>query len=425
MKSVTTGTVEIVGAANAYMYMDTSGNVFLRNTDTQLLVGGPADAVPSAGLFIDSTRLAYNGASLLINPSQLSTASVSSLTVSSINGYQYSPSSIATASSFVSVAPTSGLININNVSSQVAETGINIRTRGGLLGTSEKDIFFAAQTPGVDASVFLDGLQGRAELQTQETALKVGLPIDTPDAVGLFMDKTRFIFNGSNVLRNDAPTATISSITTSSINGAVFPAPLVSTFDTASISSLSCSTINGNLKIGESGDITTGQVTATNGMTLEGAATFTVNGNTGEEGNVLTISSGYPAWIPPAATPPTVSAYSDSVITGDLVTTASVLASTTITTVSTSYILAQLNTSIESLANQYNNVYLNLAIGSSMSPSSFTSLPAGVGHYTSGNVSYRAQLEAGTYNIVAYASAAANTVGQVGSVNLSALGNLS
>jgi hypothetical protein len=424
MKSGTTGTVEIVGAANAYMYLDTSGNVFLRNTDTQLLVGGPADAVPSAGLFIDSTRLTYNGATLLVNPSVLSTASVSSLSVSSINGFQYSPSSIANASSFVSVAPTSGLININNVSSQVAETGINIRTRGSLLGASEKDVLFAAQTPGVDASMFLDGLQGRAELQTQETALKVGLPIDTPDAVGLFMDKDRLIFNNATVLRNGASTATISSITTSSINGAVFPAPLVSSFNTASISSLSCSTINGNLQIGESGDITTGQVTATNGMTLEGAATFTVNGSTGDEGNVLTISSGYPAWVPSAATPATASAYTTGVITGDLVTTASVLASTTITTASDGYILAQLNTSVESLANQYNNLYLNLAIDNNLSPSTFTSLPAGVGHYMNGGLSYRAAVSTGTHTVVAYASAAANSVGQVAAVNLSALGNL-
>ena len=446
----TPSTMELVGAAGAYMLMDTSGNVFLRNTDSQLVVGGPADVIPTVGLYIDSTHLNYNGASLLINPSQLSTASVSSLSVSSINGFQYSPSSIIAASSFVSVAPTSGLININNVSSQVADTGINIRSRGGILGASEKDIFFAAQTTGVDASVFLDGLQGRVKLATQETSLAIGLPPDIPDPVGLYMDMGRLIFNNETVLRNNAATATISSITTSSINGAVFPAPLISTFNTAyissittssingisypppaqtafdnfSISSLTCSTINGNLQIGESGDITTGNVTANYGLTLAGAATFTVNGNTGDEGNILTIASGYPAWVAPAATPVTVSAFTDTVITADLVSTVSVLASTSITTVSTSYILAQLNTSIESLSNQYRNVRMNLGIDSNLSLSSFTSLPAGVTHYAIGSMSYRVQVPAGTHNVVAYISTDQDTVGQVASVSLSALGNL-
>jgi hypothetical protein len=40
-------------------------------------------------------------------------------------------------------------------------------------------------------------------------------------------------------------------------------------------------------------------LTASIGYVLEGAGTFTINGDPGSEGNVIAISAGYPAWINP------------------------------------------------------------------------------------------------------------------------------
>jgi len=62
------------------------------------------------------------------------------------------------------------------------------------------------------------------------------------------------------------------------------------------------STLNGAITLTNS-NITSGTLEATAGIVLDGAATLTINGSTGAEGNVVAISGGYPAWVEPAVMP--------------------------------------------------------------------------------------------------------------------------
>ena len=59
------------------------------------------------------------------------------------------------------------------------------------------------------------------------------------------------------------------------------------------------STLNGGITL-TNNNITSGTLEATAGIVLDGAATLTINGSTGAEGNVVTLVSGYPAWAAPA-----------------------------------------------------------------------------------------------------------------------------
>jgi hypothetical protein len=58
------------------------------------------------------------------------------------------------------------------------------------------------------------------------------------------------------------------------------------------------SSINGTVALSDA-SLTVGTLHATTDLTLDGAGTFTINGSTGAEGNVIAISSGYPAWVAP------------------------------------------------------------------------------------------------------------------------------
>jgi len=62
------------------------------------------------------------------------------------------------------------------------------------------------------------------------------------------------------------------------------------------------STLNGGITL-TSNNITSATLEATSGIVLDGAATLTINGSTGAEGNVVAISGGYPAWVEPAVMP--------------------------------------------------------------------------------------------------------------------------
>jgi hypothetical protein len=59
------------------------------------------------------------------------------------------------------------------------------------------------------------------------------------------------------------------------------------------------SSINTSIAVTDT-SLTTGNLRATADITLDGAATLTINGSTGAEGNVVTLVSGYPAWAAPA-----------------------------------------------------------------------------------------------------------------------------
>ena len=104
---------------------------------------------------------------------------------------------------------------------------------------------------------------------------------------------------------------------------------------------------------------------------------------------------------------------------------ANIVASTTIlTNAAGSYVIAQANTSFQNATNQYHDIYLNLAIDGVVSPSTFTSLPAGLNHYANGSIAYRRAVSSGTHSLVLYASADANGVAVGSQVDIWGTGNL-
>lgn len=124
----------------------------------------------------------------------------------------------------------------------------------------------------------------------------------------------------------------------------------------------------------------------------------------------------------------TTSAFSGTILYPNISSSAvaaNVIASTTIQTNSAgSYIIAQANTSFQNTTNQYHDIYLNLAIDGVRSPSTFTSLPAGINHYANGSIAYRQAVSSGTHTLVLYASADANGVAVGTQVDIWGTGNL-
>ena len=86
------------------------GNIYLNNTVTQLAIGSSVDSPPATGLFFDTTRLIFNGVSVI-----------------GTNGYIYRADNGTT--------PTSGLITWNVFANQITSTAIRIDyiTNGGAI----------------------------------------------------------------------------------------------------------------------------------------------------------------------------------------------------------------------------------------------------------------------------------------------------
>ena len=121
----------------------------------------------------------------------------------------------------------------------------------------------------------------------------------------------------------------------------------------------------------------------------------------------------------------TPSAYTNNILYTNLSTNANAIASTTITTNRDGYITAQLNYSASNATNQYQNLTTSIRIDSLSSLSSFSSVPAGTGHYCVGNMVYRALVSSGTHAVTAFAACSVNGAASVTYVDLTAIGNLS
>ena len=131
---------------------------------------------------------------------------------------------------------------------------------------------------------------------------------DNVTTLDVMFDITMTPTTGAAVRINQAPLY-VSSVYLSSVNGAIYPPPSAggspnAEFSTVTVSSFvsvpqltNVSSINDVILNG--GDIGAKNVTADTGFTLAGAGTFTINGSTGGEGQVIQIVDGYPEWTTP------------------------------------------------------------------------------------------------------------------------------
>jgi len=67
----------------------------------------------------------------------------------------------------------------------------------------------------------------------------------------------------------------------------------------ASGTNINVSTSGSTITVNTTSDLSANTITAAIGYVLDGAGTFTINGSSGGEGNVIAISAGYPEWVNP------------------------------------------------------------------------------------------------------------------------------
>ena len=77
-------------------------------------------------------------------------------------------------------------------------------------------------------------------------------------------------------------------------------------------------------------NIITNNVEVANGIILDGAGTFTINGNPGQEGNVIQISNGYPEWVALPVAPQTTYFYNQTSTSTPIASTFNTVLSTTV-----------------------------------------------------------------------------------------------
>jgi hypothetical protein len=89
------------------------------------------------------------------------------------------------------------------------------------------------------------------------------------------------------------------------------------------------------------------------------------------------------------------------------------------------YLVAQASVSCSNATNQYHDLYLNLDINGSIGPSTLASVPAGTGHYNTTSLVSRALIgAAGTVPVRIWASCDANSVATVTNLSLLTMANM-
>lgn len=154
-----------------------------------------------------------------------------------------------------------------------------------------------------------------------------------------------------------------------------------------------------------------------NGITH--ASTISTNQVFSEQGSIstLTISTlnGHPYTTP-------TSAYQSTILISNLSTFAQPIASTSITLYTSSYVLAQANTTIKNLVNQYHDSFFYITIDGSTGPSTVTTLVNKSGFHSGQTISFRTYLGPGTWSVIAEGYADANGDLQVTQCELWATG---
>jgi len=256
--------------------------------------------------------------------------------ISTINGVAYPPSGSISPDLTVSTLtlPTTGSITIGpdatitygpsgtlNIS---ATSLINISTALNVADITLSSINGAAYPPAVagiqstiangGSFVDIDGAGNISSFsggRTSITANSGGIHLidsDNITTLDVMFDITMTPTSGAAVRINQAPLY-VSSVYLSSINGAIYPPPsgggspnaefstvTVSSFTSVpqltNVSSINDVNFNG-------GNINAQILEAQSGFNLAGAGTFTINGSTGADGQVIQIVDGYPAWTTP------------------------------------------------------------------------------------------------------------------------------
>jgi len=127
----------------------------------------------------------------------------------------------------------------------------------------------------------------------------------------------------------------------------------------------------------------------------------------------------------PAAAYLTPVSYTNKVLWSSLSTVYNAVASTFITTQTSNLVQINFSASAQNSVNQFHNLNYYLAIDGLSSVTAATSVPSGIGHYTSGSINYVTTVPSGSHRVVAYMNCDANAIATVTNVFLTALGNLS
>jgi len=236
--------------------------------------------------------------------------------VSSINGSAYPPVPYVLPSDITVSTLTAGIsVDAPSYTSVSSITGANVS-----LYSSGGDLTMEADSGTVNL-INNTGLQVSGELKpSSDASINLGIPgqawaevhattgyISTMSGVSSITSETDYLsiyavntltvesadelhLKGANI-----QVGTSGSSTDIFLNGNTY----IPTQELQVSSIVGVSSINTSIEVTDT-SITTGTLHATSEITLDGGGTFSINGSTGSEGNVIAISSGYPAWVAPS-----------------------------------------------------------------------------------------------------------------------------
>lgn len=280
----------------------------------------------------------------------------------------------------------------------------------------------------VSQSASISSLSVQTRLQTTQSTITVLGPTFTYSncSITAGVGANLITTTGSHTATTGSFTTNSGNITTTTGNHTSVSGSYVTVSGNHTTSNGNFSATTGSFTTGDgSFTTTTGSHTTSNGNFVTSVGSFrtpfgTVSSLT-MSARTLTISTINN--LPVSAYIPTT-AYTTNLLASAPTTSAVPIASTIITTTTDGNILATANVGVVSLASQYHNTYLNLAINNQVSPSTFFTAPDGIGHYGNASLTFRATVSTGTHTIVAYQSAEQAGVMTTATVNLTGMGNL-
>ena len=303
---------------------DTSGNViFPMSTIVGIsTINGaayPPAASVSPDLVVSSLTAAVNVITFglnadIINGNSANAPIISSLTsqsvstsalfVSSVNGAAYPPPGSMSADPVVSTLTAAFYLSTPELYVSSVNGAAYPPTTGGIQSTIANSGSFI----DIDGSGHISSFSGGATTLTASSGGIYLLDSDNNASIRVASDIVMSTTIGGAV-RIDQGDLYVSTIYLSSINGAAYPPPAPggspnAEFSTLTVSSFASvpeitnvSSIN-NVNF-NGGDIGAQNVSAETGFNLAGAGTFTINGSTGAERQVIQIIDGYPEWATP------------------------------------------------------------------------------------------------------------------------------
>ena len=176
--STVTNTLSMRGNGNITLTDSADGEIRIRNASTTMLIGNVGSIIPSTGVFVDTTRFLYNGGQVAFataNP-LFSTIGVSS-------------SIYSTRSMDIGVSTTANGQSLTIYNESPVNGALTLSTATNLLSLQGNGNIFL--TDKNDSDILI---------RNASTSIKIGALGSSVPSTGIYVDTTKFFYNGSPVV---------------------------------------------------------------------------------------------------------------------------------------------------------------------------------------------------------------------------------